>query len=605
MLRVYHPVEGGAEQKSELTDFQQSHRDFFNQVRDAVMKSFKTKNPADSSVVQRMNTALEALAKSGDGQAQEWLDRMDELKEAKNKPVLPITKEQALQRIDAMEQAAPELKNAHQNLMDAWDKFQTERVRGGSVSGDTYAALKQKYPNYAPSFRELSKDMVGSVYPGAGYGHMSEGAAFKTATGSERALKPFAQRWNARVNQMLRVEARNNLYASMIKKAQARPLDAAKAGIRILPTVPDEVLNDLKEAARGGDDIVGLDTVNGKVVTISGQKLPTITAMIDGKPVTAVVRKDISDALQFLEHPKGTDEGLRSIRLLNRPLMNLIKGTAVRYSPSFQVRNIVRDLPTAMIQSAAGTHNFLAAMPDAVRQMATGGNDWLDFLALGGRGSGYVRNETGFSLGKILSGVENVTEATEMFPRFTEYLATVRKGGGTFDSKLRGIYNAAEVTTNFSRTTPLLQVVDSMLPFANASVQGWDKFVSTVTKHPLQTAIRGAAIITAPDLALHALNDNNPNWQNLDPYVKDNYFCIPNYFGPKDESGNPETFIKLPKDREAELMKLMLFRCRWRRAYTRCTPYGMPSHEMREKDVISNDPLPAYKIPSFESRERV
>lgn len=61
-------------------------------------------------------------------------------------------------------------------------------------------------------------------------------------------------------------------------------------------------------------------------------------------------------------------------------------------------------------------------------------------------------------------------------------------------------------------------------------------------------------MIAAPTAIVELINKNNPNYQHLDSYIKNNYWCLPNNNGPTDKDGNAETFIKIPRTREYGLI---------------------------------------------------
>ena len=98
----------------------------------------------------------------------------------------------------------------------------------------------------------------------------------------------------------------------------------------------------------------------------------------------------------------------------------------------------------------------------------------------------------------------NIIEAV---PRYMEYSATLAKGG----SRSKAIWNAAEVSVNFSRNGEYTKLVDSFIIYMNPGVQGIDKMLRQVGTKPVQSLLKSATIVTAPMLVADYVNKDNPN----------------------------------------------------------------------------------------------
>jgi hypothetical protein len=145
--------------------------------------------------------------------------------------------------------------------------------------------------------------------------------------------------------------------------------------------------------------------------------------------------------------------------------------------------------------------------------------------------------------------LENVNNAAEAAPRLGEYKRTIQQGldqgKGIYDSKVKALYEANDVTTNFNKFGNVTKNADAYLPYLNAAVQGLDQLVRMGTTGGAKrlTAVYGKAIgaLTVPTAVLYLINHNNPDYQQTSNFIKDNYLLIPNGDG---------TFKKIAKPRE-------------------------------------------------------
>jgi hypothetical protein len=194
--------------------------------------------------------------------------------------------------------------------------------------------------------------------------------------------------------------------------------------------------------------------------------------------------------------------------------------------------------------------------------MAKNSENWQRFQALGGTHSGYYNNEKGFAKDMMAKNLWKqarqkagwFNEVTEAQTRFAEYLATIDRLGDTYDARLQGIKNAAEVTVDFSRKGRYGKVINAWVPYWNPAVQGIDKTVRSLIESPDGSAIwkqasktLGRAAMTTILLeavlqaVLHGL-DRDDEWEELNDRTKDTYYCIP--------LKDSKTFLKIPKNRE-------------------------------------------------------
>jgi hypothetical protein len=269
------------------------------------------------------------------------------------------------------------------------------------------------------------------------------------------------------------------------------------------------------------------------------------------------------DALTSLQ-PKAQNLVVHSLGQVTRLMKNLTTGI----NPVFSLtRNIFRDIPTAYVNSKS-TNNPLTFSKDLVQAlMSVRKNDALyqSFKAVGGGHSSPVSsdvnllaqskrsilprekgvlNTTKHLWGKGLGALENLNNAVEAAPRLAEFK---RFNGNSYDSKMKALYEANDVTVNFNKYGNATKEVDAVIPYLNAAVQGLDKTAraffspSASAAEKTAAALKAFTAITIPSILMYNINHNDPNYQKLSNYIKDNNLLIPNGDG---------TFTKIPKPRE-------------------------------------------------------
>lgn len=450
--------------------------------------------------------------------------------------------------VDEMLKKHPEFAQYTKDLNEWWNQFtKAWLLDTGRISKESYEAMLKKYPNYIPTYRvEKGFGGIGSLP-----NRVNVGSGVKGAKGGESEIIPLEDSFLAQIDRIVSGTRKNDLYASIIEEIRKNPEQMKSFGV--LTENKDILKNDSLDDFLSEIDSRGLQEVKKGV--------GMVTAYVDGKPVSAYVNQDVLDALNLLNDAYGTKSVARLMGETGRKITNPVKAGITGYNPLFAISNMIRDFPTLYIQSQHSMLKTTTGIGKAIKEIATNGDLYKQYKALGGKQSGYYATGKGFddALGaKGLKAIKNrvegilsvIGEGGETIPRLAEFINSMEKYGDTKDAALRALKDAGEVTVNFSRSAPVTKTLDGWTLYLNAAVQGLDKFGRTIKNAPLKTLGRSAAMISVPYAALMIANWDNPHYQDLNERTKQNYFCIPNYGGEKDAEGNPMTFIKLPVNRE-------------------------------------------------------
>jgi hypothetical protein len=506
------------------------------------------------------------------------------LAEMSQKPIFKeeFTPDMSKKVAEWYEQKHPELKKTAERLNKTYSTFMEEwAVKSGLLDKEAYGAMKKMYPDYVPTnrfFDELEKLTPKSS---AGGSFVNKSGLVPKATGSTRKVINTIESMMKNIDKTVKAARSNEVGQILAESIRDGRIGKTKNGTpkAELTEAPQDMLDEINNSMRedgveGLNDFVGSQFDRTIQKNLKGSNI--ITVMENGSPTFVKIND-----LELLRSLRGLTESSPGVtekvgRAITKPFKTLVTGK----NPIFALKNIARDIPTSYINSIQ--HNPLKFGKDivkAAKEMTVNGKLWQEYKALGGEHGNFFSDGGkklskmkkqivhGKNVGqKISDGLGKFNNDTESVNRFAEYIRTVEKGGGTYQSKLDGIYNAGEVSTNFGRHGDFTKAVDSFVPYLNPAVQGLDKFArqallqpgKTVLRSLVRTAIKGGVGVTALTGILTAVNKDNTNYQQLDNRTKDTNFLFP-------IPGSKE-FVKIPKARESGAILGALFERMYRQA---------------------------------------
>lgn len=454
-------------------------------------------------------------------------------------------------RLSKLEKQFPGIEQAGREYSDWITKFGEEwGVKTGLISPEEWAALRQQYPDYVPLQRVMDEIEEGLM--GAGSGFTGQKKPIKTGRGSDRDTLESIEIMIERIPQYVKTAKRNEVAQILYKMMNKYPDEMADAWGKIVKVKP-------------GDP----------------HKPNVVTARVNGKEVSM----ELTDPalLDAMEHLSKTGQGI--VVEAARQATSIMKTLTTGVNPFFAVgRNVFYDTPQAYVNSKSlerigGVVNnpiqFSVDLLDSLVRLIT--NDkwhpWSkeNYLQMyrdmgGGQftsASAADRNLIAESKAKLLpdyidaskpltsagrltkkgyGGLQRLMSTTETLPRLPEFKREVMKGGGSYESKVKGLYEANDITFNFSRSGDISKTLDAFIPYFNAAVQGIDRVSRAYKDNPIGAVANSIVAVTIPTLLLYSLNREDPNYQQLSEATKSRYYCIPKGDG---------TFIKIVKPRES------------------------------------------------------
>lgn len=504
--------------------------------------------------------------------AQEYAKLLNDYSEARDKPVFPdqngnpITAATSAEVVEKYEAENPWLKEKAEGIYTWWDKFMREWVVGDTLSAKDYEVMHEMYPHYVPTYRADKKALGAGNF--VGMGGASVGSVVKKAKGGLSEIVNIEDSFANLADKAIRVARTNELYRNMIDTAM---LDDAGT-FSDMAVFDWEDMDSRHDAYTKPDGEIVLIHKNGFELTdaVSDaekaglQKTKdgyVLSARYDGDVRRAYISEDLFKSIQNTTSSSANDLE-RGVLKLGNALTGPMKTAITGINPSFALRNISRDFPTAVINSISGMA-FPKYYAQALYEMKTNTAHWQQYKALGGTSATYYNDQQGFAkemskgdgLGAAVIGKLGwFNEVTEAQTRFAEYLATIDRLGDTYENRLLGIKNSAEVTVDFGRKGRYGKVINAWVPYWNPAVQGIDKVLRSVVDSPegsswwkqaLKTVGRASMTSVLLEAVLYAVlkqKDRYDDWEELDDRTKDTYYCIPL----KDQ----HKFLKIPKNRE-------------------------------------------------------
>lgn len=406
----------------------------------------------------------------------------------------------------------------------------------GLISKDLAGKLR-KYKHYCPMYRDMSDgitdmdEMIGTIgvfNKGGGYANVSNGIKRIEGGGKRPILDP--------------ITSLSQMAVSMISKCERN--NVAKTFVKL------------------GQDFAGLGDVVVRDPTLKHAD-PTafaFTVWQNGEQVVYRTTPEIYDALTN----NDAQTNRFTIKMASSIAQTLRTGATI--SPSFIVRNLLRDTMSATVNSKTG---FYLPFVDNVRgawKLHFDKEFSAEYHASGASMSTYMRADADSSrdLTKELLGhkydsypvvVKQVRQlisyAWHKYEKFGNLIEDSTRAGEFRRARKQGLsidqagQLAREITLDFSRHGKKGQMINKYVPFFNATIQGTDKFIRTFKDNPMRAILNTVIWIILPSLGLWAINHDDDWYKELDENTKYTNWAIPLPGG---------THLLIPKPQEVGIM---------------------------------------------------
>ena len=454
-----------------------------------------------------------------------------------NKPVFSndITAEISQKIVDELEQKYPEFKKYAQDVYDYNNANKAELVKDGVISQELSDKLAEIYPHYVP-IKRVDKNNLAINVP-LDTNRTGINSPLARAKGGTSDINPLFETMAERTRQTYRAGARNSFGVELLNS---------------LNTLQSQENADVENLI----DNLGTEETDTELLKEGKNgKNPTFTVFDNGVKKTFEITQDMYEAL------KPMSKALRDFNNSNlskvlRKIGNFRRGLLTEYNPLFSITNAFKDAQDALgnSQHAAKTYS---KFPESIAQILSKGYWYKEYVQNGGESNTYFKDgeflDESKNTGKVkkvlkmpLDGISKVNNIIEMTPRLAEYIASREAGRSVQTSML----DAARVTTNFKAGGDITKTLNrNGATFLNASVQGFQQQVRNIQEANAK-GLKGWAVLAskyaiagiAPTMLMKALWGDDDDYEELQDYVKDNYYIVGKV---------GDTFIRIPKGRVA------------------------------------------------------
>ena len=467
--------------------------------------------------------------------------------------------------------AHPEFEKWAKDVYAYLDGLMEVRKQGGLVSADMAKYMKELYPHYVPTYRDMPSTSGGYSNPNS----VAVNSTIKSAKGGNQDIMPLIDSIARQTLQTFSA-AKKNILGNMLYEDA---MDTTRDISEYIQSVTEE------------GDLVDLDADSAENLK------NTLRIWVDGKPVTLHMSEAMADGFRPIE--QSNSFGMKALRSINSTFKKLV----TQWNPVFIVRNFVRDAQSALYFTHYSNATFIKNYGKAVKEIATNGKYWQLYQAMGGKGTTYYDPKTGLSdrhhfkngaVDKVAGGLNRVidilsfaNEAVEQYPRLAEFISTMEDTGDV----QQALYNAADITTNFGRGGFAARKLNaSLVPFFNPGMQGLSKNIRNVIdrrgwKEIGQLISRLLINGVAPGIIMGLLYDGlkeDDDYKELSNYIKDSNILI--------KIGDNK-FIKVPMGREPSVITAFTNRMwRWLKGEPASSAFaGYPSFAIEQ--IAPNNPL--------------
>lgn len=386
----------------------------------------------------------------------------------------------------------------------------------GLISKELAGKLR-KYKHYCPMYRDMSDgitDMdemiasIGMFNNGGGYANINNGIKRIEGGGKRPILDP--------------ITSLSQMAVSMISKCERN--NVAKTFVKL------------------GQDFAGLGDIVVRDPTLQHAD-PTafaFTVWQNGKQVVYRTTPEIYDALTHMDSNSAS-----AVLGIARNIAHTLR-TGATISPSFIVRNFLRDTMSATVNSKTGFKPIVDSVRGAWK-LHFDKNFSAEYHASGASMSTYMRADADSSrnLTKELLGhkydsypvvVKQVRQligyAWNKYEKFGNLIEDSTRAGEFMRARKKGMsidqsgQLARDITLDFSRHGKRGQEVNKYVPFFNATIQGTDKFIRTFKENPMRAIFTTTVSIILPSLILWAKNHDDDWYKELDENTKYTNWCI-------------------------------------------------------------------------------
>ena len=445
----------------------------------------------------------------------------------------------------------PEYEQFSKDFTD-WSNYVIDYlVDAGGLSKEAATRMREVNPFYIPLKRSFE---AGSFTSPRGKGFTDLPSPIKRIKGSGREIINPLESMIAQTEQIISVADK-----ARVARALADLADKVEGAGKWIEKVPApmeakivELENLKKQIENAGGDLSGADL--DAMITLFSQgkgyfgKDNIVSIYRNGKREYFQLHPYLYDAMKGLD--KVTLPWFLDYTFGKATRMVRLGATGIRAGFSL-ITNPIRDAQTFMLQSehagvrpdkiAKAILEELRGKSEYAREFRRAGGEMAQPLGLDRKMlqntvneilADDVKSKTMNIVKHPIEALREVLSFSEAGARLAEFEAVMNKYKSKFeeakasgdlvelkklqeDATIEASNADSEVTVNFKRAGSYSAVLNQIIPFFNPAIQGVSRMGRTIWEHPVRSGLRATALMTAPTLALWAINKDEEWYRNL------------------------------------------------------------------------------------------
>lgn len=436
-----------------------------------------------------------------------------------------LTKKLGPQGFSQLQQSANQVRDYGRNLL-------TMLKDSGIIDQKSFDAISKNHTMYVP-FQVV--DYIAENINKGNYARSSFNVAsqdvIKSMTGTTKAIGDPLEALIERTAKVLSISEKNQAMQSLVN-------------LRTIDPLYEDLIQPVKNVVPKG--------------------MEKISLFENGKNVDYAVIPEVATAIKNLDKQQAN--------LLTTVLGwqgNLLREGATGLNMAFIPANVVRDIGDALHAEASekgirGAIDLVASYPQAIAQAIGKGELYQQWLQSGGGQAGfttaYLTKNTPKTLNE-LSGNTNVIQKTlkanpislirflgrvgEESTRLARFNAGLKRG----ETPLEAAFKSRDITIDFSKSGNSIRLLNQVVPFFNAALQGSERFFRLIKNNPKQALASLTILSGVPSALIFNHNRQFQDYQDIPQYERDgNFIIIARDRTPEEKAaGNPIVGIKIPK----------------------------------------------------------
>ncbi len=396
----------------------------------------------------------------------------------------------AQQRIAALEQKYPEISQFSSKLYEYQNKGFQEMIDSGFLSKENAALIRQQNPDYVPFQRVMDQ--------------MDEYLGLPTRKAMQ-GTQPIAK-----------IKGSDKQVYSPLESIIANTFK--QRGAIEKNNVAKSIVN-LQEVADLG------------IKKVSKADTDTITVWNNGNKEYYSVGEGIADTVKGLN-----EENTNTLLKIFQAPAALLRQGATGRNPDFMIPNIVRDQMDAAITSKYGyipVVDYFSGLKsmlknDDIYQKWERSGAKIDLGEMSGRKSIQESFDKAKAKKSLFSWLGDKLDVMGKYSEQPTRVGLFKKAYQKTGSESLAMMDSRDATVDFARMGSKMKVANSIIPFLNVGIQGFDKLIRAAKDNPGKVAFNMTAygVLPAASIAAYNLLNFPSEYAEIPQYEKDSNFVL-------------------------------------------------------------------------------